>query len=144
MMIFKYFNLLIPLFLLISGCDSGFEHDIVIRNGTIVDGTGHSRIQGDIAINGNLITVIGLVNGTGKKEIDAKGKIVAPGFIDTHSHHDFGIFEKPDALAAVSQGITTLFIGQDGFSNQPLTDFTRKLRRKPVAVNIASFSGHNS
>ena len=144
MMIFKYFNLLIPLFLLISGCDSGFEHDIVIRNGTIVDGTGHSRIQGDIALNGNLITVIGLVNGRGKKEIDAKGKIVAPGFIDTHSHHDDGIFEKPDALAAVSQGITTLFIGQDGFSNQPLADLTRKLRRKPVAVNIASFSGHNS
>jgi len=129
---------------LISGCHSGFEHDIVIRNGTIVDGTGHSRFQGDIALNGNLITVIGIVNGAGKKEIDAKGKIVAPGFIDTHSHHDFGIFEKPDALAAVSQGITTLFIGQDGFSNQPLTDFTRKLRRKPVAVNIASFSGHNS
>ena len=143
-MISKYCNFLIPLFFLISGCHSGFEHDIVIRNGTIVDGTGHSRFQGDIALNGNLITVIGIVNGAGKKEIDAKGKIVAPGFIDTHSHHDFGIFEKPDALAAVSQGITTLFIGQDGFSNQPLTDFTRKLRRKPVAVNIASFSGHNS
>jgi len=143
-MIFKYFNILIPLLFLISGCDSGFEHDIVIRNGTIIDGTGHSRFQGDIALNGNLITMIGLVNGAGKKEIDAKGKIIAPGFIDTHSHHDFGIFDKPDALAAVSQGITTLFIGQDGFSNQPLTDFTRKLRRKPVAVNIASFSGHNS
>ncbi len=143
-MIFKYFNILIPLLFLISGCDSGFEHDIVIRNGTIIDGTGHSRFQGDIALNGNLITMIGLVNGAGKKEIDAKGKIIAPGFIDTHSHHDYGIFDKPDALAAVSQGITTLFIGQDGFSNQPLTDFTRKLRRKPVAVNIASFSGHNS
>jgi len=143
-MIFKYFNILIPLLFLISGCDFGFEHDIVIRNGTIIDGTGHSRFQGDIALNGNLITMIGLVNGAGKKEIDAKGKIIAPGFIDTHSHHDFGIFDKPDALAAVSQGITTLFIGQDGFSNQPLTDFTRKLRRKPVAVNIASFSGHNS
>ena len=77
-MIVKYFNFLIPLFFFISGCHSGFEHDIVIRNGTIIDGTGHSRFQGDIALNGNLITVIGLVNGAGKKEIDAKGKIVAP------------------------------------------------------------------
>jgi len=49
-MIFKYFNILIPLLFLISGCDSGFEHDIVIRNGTIVDGTGHSRIKGDILL----------------------------------------------------------------------------------------------
>ena len=47
-------------------------------------------------------------------------------------------------LAAVSQGITTIFIGQDGFSNHPLSDFTKKLKRRPVAVNIASYSGHNS
>ena len=104
MMIFKYCNLLIPLFLLISGCDSGFEHDIVIRNGTIIDGTGHSRIQGDIALNGNLITVIGLVNGAGKKEIDAKGKIVAPGFIDTEMTQSLAEEQKKTLINQVPLG----------------------------------------
>ncbi|SVA64091.1 uncharacterized protein METZ01_LOCUS116945, partial [marine metagenome] len=141
---FKYFNLFVLFFVFISACDPGFDHDIVIRNGTIVDGSGAHRFQGDIAINGNSISSVGSVNGIGKKEIDAAGKIVAPGFIDSHSHHDWGIFKEPAALAAVSQGITTLFIGQDGFSNYPLSDYTRKLNRNPVAVNIASFSGHNS
>ena len=141
---FKYFNLFVLFFVFISACDPGFDHDIVIRNGTIVDGSGANRFQGDIAINGNIISGVGTVNGIGKKEIDATGRIVAPGFIDSHSHHDWGIFKEPTALAAVSQGITTLFIGQDGFSNYPLSDYTRKLKRNPVAVNIASFSGHNS
>ena len=72
---FKYFNLLILVFVFISGCDPGFDHDIVIRNGTIVDGSGAFRFQGDIAINGNSISSVGSVNGTGKKEIDAAGKI---------------------------------------------------------------------
>ena len=141
---FKYLNLLILLFVFFTACDPGYEHDIVIRNGTIVDGAGKPRFRGDIAINGNLITNVGTVDGAGRKEIDAQGKIVAPGFIDTHSHHDWEIFEKPDALAAVSQGITTLFIGQDGFSSHPMPAFTSRLKRKPAAVNIASFAGHNT
>ena len=136
---FKYSNLFVLFFVFISACDPGFDHDIVIRNGTIVDGSGTNRFQGDIAINGNIISGVGTVNGIGKKEIDATGRIVAPGFIDSHSHHDWGIFKEPAALAAVSQGITTLFIGQDGFANYPLSDYTRKLKRNPVAVNIASF-----
>jgi len=65
---FKYFNLFILFFVFISACDPGFDHDIVIRNGTIVDGSGAHRFQGDIAINGNTISSVGSVNGTGKKE----------------------------------------------------------------------------
>ena len=143
-MIIRYINFIIPLIILFTACESIYKYDIVIRNGTIIDGTGNPRFHGDIAINGKYITAVGVIDGVGRKEIDATGKIVSPGFIDTHSHHDWGIFKKPDVLAAVSQGITTIFIGQDGFSNHPLSDFTKKLKRRPVAVNIASYSGHNS
>ncbi len=143
-MIIRYINCIIPLFILFTACENIYKYDIVIRNGAIIDGTGNPRFHGDIGINGNYITAVGVIDGVGRKEIDASGKIVSPGFIDTHSHHDWGIFKKPDVLAAVSQGITTIFIGQDGFSNHPLSDFTKKLKRRPVAVNIASYSGHNS
>jgi len=69
---------------------------------------------------------------------------LAPGFIDTHSHHDRGLIENPDALAAISQGITTIVVGQDGSSAWPLKDYFQSLQDKPTSVNVASYSGHNT
>jgi N-acyl-D-amino-acid deacylase len=69
---------------------------------------------------------------------------LAPGFIDTHSHADADLFEHPDALAATSQGITTIVGGQDGDSAWPLKRYFKKLERHPAAVNVASYSGHGT
>ncbi len=80
----------------------------------------------------------------GETVVDAAGQTLAPGFIDTHSHADSAIFEHPDALAAISQGITTVVVGQDGDSPYPLADFFSKLEEKPATLNFASYVGHNT
>jgi len=70
--------------------------------------------------------------------------VLAPGFIDTHSHADRDLAAQPEALGAVSQGITTIIAGNDGRSNYPLADFKAGLKAHPAAVNVASYVGHNS
>ncbi len=76
--------------------------------------------------------------------VDASGLALAPGFIDTHSHHDRGLADMPDALAVVSQGVTTIVVGQDGGSPLPLAGFYAELEGALVAVNVAAYAGHNS
>jgi len=76
--------------------------------------------------------------------IDAGGLVLAPGFVDVHSHHDSDLLEMPGALAAVSQGITTIIAGQDGGHQYPLADFFANLETSPVAINVASFAGHGT
>ena len=75
-----------------------------------------------------------------RRVIDGTGQVLAPGFIDTHSHHD----RDPDAtkLAAISQGITTIVVGQDGGSFYPLSSFFDSLEVYPQSVNVASYAGH--
>jgi len=63
-------------------------HDLVIRNGRIVDGTGAPAFEGDIAITGGVITAVGKVQGAGRREIDAAGRLVTPGWVDIHTHYD--------------------------------------------------------
>ncbi len=76
--------------------------------------------------------------------IDGGGMTLAPGFIDTHSHHDCGIAESRELVGVTSQGVTTLIVGQDGGSHWPLKDFYAELQKSPLAVNIGSYSGHNT
>ena len=64
------------------------RHDVVIRGGTIVDGTGEPARAGDVAIDGNRITAVGMVDGRGAEEIDASGHLVTPGWVDVHTHYD--------------------------------------------------------
>ena len=121
------------------------EYKTIIRGATMYDGSGKPGIVTDIAIRGDTIAAIGELSGAiSKHEINAKGLAVAPGFIDPHSHHDRGMFEMPDMPACVSQGITTIVVGQDGSSHFPLSDFFKEITSKPVAVNVASYSGHNT
>jgi dihydroorotase/N-acyl-D-amino-acid deacylase len=82
--------------------------------------------------------------GVGRKEIDAEGRVIAPGFIDIHTHARRGIVEVPSADNYVLQGVTTLFDGQDGFSPLPLADFLERVAALPPAVNFGSFVGHGS
>lgn len=117
----------------------------LIRNALVVDGTGETPGTASVRILGDRILEVGQLQVTsGDTVVDATGLALAPGFIDTHSHHDGGLSEHPDALAAVSQGITTIVVGQDGGAPYPLTDFFEGLETRPVAVNVASYAGHNT
>ncbi|WP_299322936.1 amidohydrolase family protein [Parasphingopyxis sp.] len=94
-------------------------HDIVIRGGTIVDGLGGEPFQADIAVDGNLITQIGEVSGEGREEIDASGKIVAPGWVDIHTHYD-GQATWDDEMGPSSwHGVTTVVMGNCGVGFAP-------------------------
>src|SRR6185503_2113256 len=115
----------------------------LIVNATVIDGTGAARRTAAVRIRGDRIAEVGaLAPAAGEDVVDAKGLVLAPGFIDTHSHGDHAIFERPDALGAVSQGIATIVVGQDGGSPWPLADFFARLDQAPAAVNVASYAGH--
>lgn len=90
-------------------------YDLVVRNGKIVDGGANPWFFGDLAIKGDRIVALGKVAPkTGRREIDARGLIVAPGFIDMHSHSDFTILEDGKALSKIFQGVTTEVLGESG------------------------------
>ena len=117
----------------------------LITNALLLDGTGSPARPAAVRIEGGLIAAVGALEPSPKDQvIDAAGLTLAPGFIDTHSHADGGLSDHPDALAAVSQGITTVIVGQDGDSVFPLSDFFARLEAQPVAVNVASFAGHGT
>jgi N-acyl-D-aspartate/D-glutamate deacylase/CubicO group peptidase (beta-lactamase class C family) len=121
-----------------------FPKSQLIRNVLIVDGTGSAARPGAVRVLDNHIQDIGaLAPLPGEKVVDGGGKVLAPGFIDTHSHHVGDMDEKPEMLAVVSQGITTIVTGQDG-SSEPMDTLATWLKRKPVAVNIASYTGHST
>jgi N-acyl-D-amino-acid deacylase len=127
------------------------QAEFLIQNARIIDGTGTPEFVASVRVANQRITEIGdLQPLPGETVIQTDGRVLAPGFIDTHSHHDSNIAKNRAALAAVSQGITTIVRGQDGdsgYTNDPYTslvDFNAMIRKAPVAVNIASFAGHNS
>ena len=116
-----------------------------IVNARLVDGTGAPARAGSLRIEGDRIAAVGdLAPIPGDEVLDARGLVLAPGFIDTHSHADSDLLDIPEALGAVSQGITTVVGGQDGGSPLPLADFFAKLAAAPAAVNLASYSGHGT
>ena len=127
------------------------QADFLIQNARIIDGTGSAEFVASVRVVDQRITETGDLRPLpGETVIQADGRVLAPGFIDTHSHHDSNIASNRAALAAVSQGITTIVRGQDGdsgYTNDPYTslvDFNSMIRKAPVAINIASFAGHNS
>ncbi|HTE47100.1 MAG TPA: D-aminoacylase [Gemmatimonadaceae bacterium] len=95
-------------------------YDLVIRNGTVFDGTGAAGIESDVAISsGKIAAIARRITERGTDEIDAKGLAVAPGFIDIHSHGDGSLSQDPRAESLIRQGITTIVVGQDGSSQAP-------------------------
>src|SRR5262245_35661436 len=91
----------------------GPEYDLLIRNGKIVDGTGNPWYFGDVAIRGDRLVAVGRVQaGKAKREIDARGLVVAPGFIDIHSHSDYLLLEDGKAQSKIRQGVTTEVLGE--------------------------------
>ncbi len=155
--------LLALLCLLPVGADPVAEpYDLIIRNGRIVDGTGNPWFHGDVAVRGDRIVAVGRVPAAlTKREIDAKGLIVAPGFIDMHSHSDFVLFEDGDAQSKIRQGVTTDVLGEGGspgpflkqLSPRTVTvkgevvalktmgDYFDAIDRAGVSINVASYVG---
>jgi N-acyl-D-amino-acid deacylase len=103
---------------------------IVVRGGTIVDGTGTDPYPGDVAIDGDRIATVGYVPRTDGDEIDATGCFVAPGFVDLHSHSDYTLLVDPRAASAIHQGVTTEVVGNCGFGCFPIGD--AELARKAI------------
>ena len=117
----------------------------VIRGATVIDGSGAPGRLADVRIEDGRIKEIGAVESrVGELVVEARGLVLAPGFIDSHSHHDQGLTEHRGALGAVSQGITTIVVGQDGDSQLPLRDSFAALDKQPAAVNVASYVGHGT
>jgi len=118
---------------------------VVIVNARVIDGSGGPSREVDVRIVGERIDAVGKIEPRADdRVVDADGLVLAPGFIDAHSHHDDGLFDMPNALAVVSQGVTTIVVGQDGGHPWPLREFFARLESSPVAVNVASFAGHGT
>ena len=117
----------------------------LITNASVIDGSGSPARRASVRVEGDRIAAMGeLAARSGETVIDAHGLTLAPGFIDTHSHADDDLFEHPEALAVVSQGITTIIGGQDGGSPIPLARYLDSLQKSPGAVNVGMYVGHGS
>ncbi len=98
------------------------QYDIVIRGGTVVDGSGLPRYQADVGIAGGRITAIGKINDAANEVVDAEGHIVAPGFIDGHTHMDAQVFWDPLGTCSCWHGVTSVVMGNCGFSLAPCAE----------------------
>src|SRR5688572_11747733 len=120
-------------------------YDLVLRGGRIIDGTASPWYVGDVAIKGDTIARIApAITDSAGRVIDLNGQVIAPGFIDIHTHARRGIFEVPTADNYVRQGVTTLIEGPDGGSDVPLGPFLAKVAATRITPNFASFIGQGA
>jgi len=146
-MIKRFLVVLPSVVLVLTACahDAPEPTGMVIVNARVIDGSGGPSRDVNVRVVGERIAKVGNFEPSAKDTlVDAGGLVLAPGFIDAHSHHDDGLFEMPGALAAVSQGITTIVAGQDGDQKFPLADFFARFETSPAAINVASFAGHGT
>lgn len=136
------------LFLFVDpGALVGQSYDVIIRNGRIIDGSGNPWFRGDVGIHGNTIAGIGdLGDAVAKREVDASGLYVTPGFIDTHSHAGPGLTSEDlsEGRPLLAQGITTVLINPDGGGMVNLKDQKERLMRHGIGVNVIQLVPHGS
>lgn len=120
---------------------------VAIVGATLIDGSGRSPVtdsvvllKDDTIVAAGKRSQVSVPNGA--RVIDAAGLVVAPGFIDAHNHSDRGFKNDPSAASQVSQGITTVVVGQDGGSPFPVGEFLQALDKNPIALNVLTFVGH--
>ncbi|HEX2540263.1 MAG TPA: D-aminoacylase [Caldimonas sp.] len=145
------------------------RYDLLIRRGTVVDGTKAPRFDADVGVRGSRIAAVGdLAGASATRTLDAAGLIVAPGFIDSHTHDDQALLAQPDMPFKVSQGVTTVIAGNCGISAAPLrrgmklpmpldlldgpdserhesfASWVAALQARPAATNVAALVGHST
>ncbi len=131
--------------ILFAGCGTVQHFDILIQGGTVVDGQGKPGFLADVGISGDRIEYIGKKKkNTGTTIIDATGLVVAPGFIDIHTHCDRGILSQPDNKNYILQGVTTVIGGNCGGSPLSIKDYFEQVKTKAISTNIAVYIGHNT
>jgi N-acyl-D-amino-acid deacylase len=143
--------------------------DWILRGGMVIDGTGRARFRADVAVAADRIEAVGeIARSAGARELDISGKVVAPGFIDVHTHDDRALLAIPEMAAKTSQGVTTVVTGNCGISLAPLTldrlppppldllgeaadyayprfaDYFAALDATPPAINAACLVGHST
>jgi N-acyl-D-amino-acid deacylase len=119
------------------------SYDVIIRHGRVADGSGNPAFFADVAVKKGRIAAMGRVGGHAKLEINATGLIIAPGFIDVHTHAD-DIADMPRAENFVRMGVTTIIAGNCGGSTLDVAKLFRAVEHTNVAVNVATLVGHNS
>jgi N-acyl-D-aspartate/D-glutamate deacylase len=138
---------LLSVLLLLPAADASIEADVVIRGAKIIDGTGKAGVDGDLAIKGDRIVAVGTFKLANKPQvIDGKGLVVAPGFIDLHTHSDDAMVEKTTRanLNYLTQGVTTIVTGNCGFGPVDVADYFKKMEAGGVGSNVLHLVPHNS
>jgi dihydroorotase/N-acyl-D-amino-acid deacylase len=131
---------------LISQNPTQQRFDILITGGTVIDGSGTPRFRADVGIRGDRIVTVSrapLLNASADRVIDARGRVVAPGFIDLHAHLD-PLLQLPGAESAVRQGVTTALGGPDGSAPWPLSRYLDSAAARGLGINVAFLAGHNT
>ena len=119
------------------------DYDLLLRGGRVADGTGNPAVFADVAVKGGRIVAVGRVPGTAKRVVDVKGLVVAPGFVDTHTHAE-GIEDQPLAENFLRMGVTTLVLGNCGGSRLNLGEYFKELEATNISPNVCSLIGHNT
>ena len=119
------------------------DFDIVLRHGRVVDGTGNPASFADVAVKDGRIAVVGRVEGQFKSELDLRGLVLAPGFIDVHTHVD-ELAEQPLAENFIRMGVTTVVTGNCGESAPDVSRFFADIERTGVTLNTATLVGHGT
>jgi len=121
------------------------DYDLLIRNARVVDGTGNPWFHADVAVKGGRIAGIGkFPSASADRTIDARGRVVAPGFIDVHTHVEGAIEKVPRADNFLLDGVTTVVTGNCGGSNLNLSEWFKSLEKTGLGINVASLIGHNT
>ena len=154
-------SLVIIIFGAVSVQAAAPDYDLLIRHARIIDGSGNPWFHGDLAVKGDRIAAIGRVTGEAKRVIDAAGLVVAPGFIDMHSHSDWVLLEDGNAQSKIRQGVTTEVLGEStsvgsfkgklvprpvSVENQPaqihsIAEYFSAIERAGISVNVATYVG---